>query len=294
MKIDVAISGGGIKGYALLGAIQELEEKGFSFEQFAATSSGAILASLYSAGYKSEEIQRMFTTVDVSKFLDSRKTCSLIPFSKWLFLYWKMGLYQGNYLEVWLEQMLKRRGVYTFKDLPKNKLRIIAADITNGKLLVLPDDLHQYGIEKETFPVARAVRMSCSLPYVFEPVKLKSLGETALIVDGGILSNFPIWLFVDKNGKKKRPVIGLKLTAKADDLPARKIKNSIQLFESLFTAMKNAHDAKYVSRKLEKQIVFIPTNHLSTTDFSITDERKNALIELGRYHTKEFLKTWSY
>ena len=294
MKIDLALSGGGIKGYALLGAVEVLEEKNFSIQRFAATSSGAIIAALYSAGYKSSEIKEIFSTVDVTKFLDVRKTCSIFPISKWLFLYWKMGLYQGKFLEKWLEEMLQKKGVYTFKDLPKNQLRMIAADLTNGQMLVLPDDLKKYGIEPETFPIARAVRMSCSLPYIFEPVRLKSLDKTALIVDGGIVSNFPIWLFNDKNGLRKRPVIGIKLSAKGDELPARTIKNSFQLFESLFTAMKNAHDARYISRRVEKQIIFIPTNHFTSTDFFISNKEKNALIQMGRKQAEDFLKTWSY
>ncbi|SDG07994.1 Patatin-like phospholipase [Fontibacillus panacisegetis] len=98
-----------------------------------------------------------------------------------------------------------RKGIRTFSNLPKGKLRIIASDITSGRILVLPDDLERISIKSKGFEVARAVRMSYNIPYFFDPVLLrlppklskgKPFSEQFLhIVDGGLLSNFPLWLF---------------------------------------------------------------------------------------------------
>ena len=89
-------------------------------------------------------------------------------------------------------------------------LKLIAVDVTGGHLLVLPDDLQHYRdpatgaqIDPDEFPIARAARMSMSIPYFFDPVELQDeQGRTCLIVDGGTLSNFPVWLWdVDRRSR---------------------------------------------------------------------------------------------
>src|SRR5690606_1602286 len=111
--------------------------------------------------------------------------------------YFKKGLYSGDALEEWVYDKLREKGIRTFADVPPGKLRIIASDITNGRLLVLPDDIAQYGQDPQQMEVARAVRMSTSIPFFFDPVMLQTptSRKTFYIVDGGILSNFPMWLF---------------------------------------------------------------------------------------------------
>lgn len=293
MEIDGVFSGGGIKGFALIGAYEVLEQRGFTFKRLAGTSAGALMAGFIAAGYTSKEILQLMNEVELKSFLDQRKTFIPLPISKWLFLYWRMGLYQGKELENWIGEKLAKKGVYTFSDLPK-ELKLIASDLSMGRLLVLPDDLEQYGIPKETFPVAKAIRMSASLPFFFEPVKLKSLSGKNIIIDGGILSNFPIWLFDNEHTRKLRPVIGVKLSHKLEEIPKREINNALTLFEALFATMKDSHDARYISRRHEKNIIFIPMEEGLTAEFSLSDEKKEALIERGRKRTIEFLKQWTY
>ena len=159
-------------------------------------------------------------------------------------------------------------------------------------MIVLPDDLEGYGISAETFPIARALRMSCGIPFFFEPVKLKvGKGET-IVVDGGVLSNFPMWIFNDEGGNTERPVLGVRLSRSQEEMPGHKIDNALDLFEALFSTMKNAHDEKYISRKHEKNIIFIPVEDYSATQFDLDEETKEGLMEAGRSRTVQFLKTW--
>lgn len=293
MDIDGVFSGGGIKGLALIGAYQAIEEKGYRFKRLAGTSAGAVIAAFIAAGYSSSELLKIMEEVDLKDLLDSNAIISL-PIIKWFRVYYRLGLYKGMALENWLEEKLKARGIYTFADLPPHSLRVIASDLSNGRLLVLPDDLEKYGIAKETFPVARAIRMSASLPYFFEPVKLRSLEGISFMVDGGVLSNFPMWLFDRENVKKVRPVIGVKLSHDLVGKPKKKIKNAIDLYEALFTTMKDAHDSRYISRKLERNIIFIPTEGVLTTEFELTPERKKELIQYGKSKAETFLRKWPY
>ncbi len=293
MDIDGVFSGGGIKGLALIGAYQALEEKGFKFKRLAGTSAGAVIAGFIAAGYSSQELLSIMEEINLKKLLDSNAVIS-IPILKWFRIYYRLGLYKGAALENWLEEKLKERGIYTFADLPSKSFRVIASDLSNGRLLVLPDDLDKYGIPIETFPVARAIRMSASLPYFFEPVKLRSLEGMSLIVDGGVLSNFPLWLFDKDNVKKVRPVVGVKLSHNLTQRPKNKIHNAIDLYESLFQTMKDAHDSRYISRKHEKNVIFIPTEGVLTTEFELTEAKKMELFSFGKTQAEEFLKKWTY
>ncbi|MDM5359665.1 patatin-like phospholipase family protein [Peribacillus sp. ACCC06369] len=293
MIIDGVFSGGGIKGYGLVGALQELEERGFVFHRTAGTSAGSIIAAFVAAGYTGKEMEELFLDIDLSGMLDKRRGLLPIPLAKWLLIYWKLGLYKGDALESWVAGKLAKRNVVTFKDVRPESLRIITSDITNGKLVVLPDELPNYGIDPLTFPVAKAVRMSCSIPYFFEPVKLDVGKSTFLFVDGGVLSNFPMWLFNSDHVRKERPVIGLRLSVDEIWKP-HKVDNALELFSALFKTMKDAHDARYISKKHVQNIVFIPMKGISAMDFNLNDEKKGELMDQGRQCTKEFLKNWTY
>jgi NTE family protein len=296
MIIDGVFSGGGIKGFALVGAVQVLEERGFTFQRTAGTSAGAIIAAFLTAGYKGSELNDMLNEINVNTLLDPRKNWLPIPFGKWLMLYWKLGLYKGDALERWVGEKLAAKGVYTFADIPYQSLRVIVSDITIGRLVVLPDDFERYGIDPRRFLVAKAVRMSCSIPYFFEPVKIKiKKGHRGhLFIDGGVLSNFPMWLFDSENIKKVRPVLGIKLSADENHKKPQPIENAVEMYNALFKTMKDAHDARYISRKHVKNIIFVPMKEVSATDFQLTEENKIVLVNRGRKSAETFLRRWTY
>jgi NTE family protein len=294
MFIDGVFSGGGIKGFALIGACEEIENKGLRFVRVAGTSAGSIVAALIAAGYTSKEIYQLVDELNLSKLLDARKTIIPFPFAKWLFVYWKLGLYKGNELEKWIYEKLEAKGIRTFADLPPQALRVIGSDLSNGQMIVLPDDLQKYGISPGSFPIAKAIRISCSIPYFFEPVKMRSMDGINVLVDGGVLSNFPMWLFDKENAKKVRPVLGIKLSSSEYEHEKHEIKNAIQLFGALFETMKDAHDSRYISKKHVKNIIFIPTEGILSTELDLTEERKRELYNLGREKAKQFLNKWGY
>jgi NTE family protein len=294
MYIDGVFSGGGIKGIALVGAYEAIENRGFRFKRVAGTSAGSIIASLIAAGYTSKEVYELINELDLKIFLDTRP--SYLPFrvAKWLLLYWRLGIYKGQKLEEWLAEKLAQKGVRTFADLEPQALRVVASDLSNGRLMILPDDLPSYGINPNSFSVAKAIRMSCSLPYFFEPVKIKHGHTTSTVVDGGVLSNFPMWLFDSENVKKVRPVLGIKLSHSIQDRPNKQITNAIKLYEALFETMKDAHDSRYISRKHERNIIFIPTEGVLTTEFELTEEKKQILFDFGKERASQFFSKWSY
>ena len=104
-----------------------------------------------------------------------------------------------------MRDLLAAKGVETFAQLktewddPKYayRLQVIASDVSARELLVLPRDAAKLGIAPDELEVALAVRMSMSIPIFFEPVRIENpeTNHEHVIVDGGMLSNFPVWLF---------------------------------------------------------------------------------------------------
>lgn len=293
MKIDAVFSGGGVKAYAFLGALEGIDQAQLEIERVAGTSAGAILAALLSAGYNRGEIEDILLDVDLPRFLDAPFLTGRIPFLKWISVYFKMGLYKGNVFEKWLSTLLAAKGISTFADLPSGHLKLIVSDISLGRLIILPDDLQRvYGIDPTSFSVATAVRMSAGFPYFFMPKKLKGIGgRQSYMVDGGLLSNFPLWLFREKS-IDARPVLGITLSDTPENVAPFKIKNAVEMLQALFSTMLQAHDTRYISKTKQANIIFIPVKNIKATNLNITDQDKQALITLGREQSTSFLKKW--
>lgn len=291
--IDGVFSGGGVKGIALVGALQAVEKRGLTFKRTAGTSAGALMASLIIAGYKGNELEKILLDTDLTTLLE-RNPGFTFPLMRWLMLYWNLGLYSGKDLESWVGELLKKKGIETFGDLPQGSLKIIVSDITKGRLVVIPDDLEQYGFVPEQFSVAKAVRLSASLPFFFKPQPLYTIGgKKHYIVDGGILSNFPLWVFQpEENQKAVRPVLGFQLSANFEHVSEHKISNAVDMYHALFETMKQAHDARYIEEQKAQNIVFIPVNQDVTTEFKLERQGQKKLIQLGKERTTKFLDSW--
>lgn len=293
MKCDAVFEGGGVKGLAFIGAIQETEERGYKFERIAGTSAGAITASLLAAGYSGVELEKMMTPDLFASFLKP-SGWGLIPLAgKVLNILFRDGIYDGDALEKWISEQLQKKNISTFSDLPEGKLTLIASDISKGKMMVLPKDLSQYGIDPRKFSVARAVRMSCTIPYFFQPVTMRISGEKMYIVDGGLLSNYPIWLF-DSPSTPRWPTFGFRLRGADQTEGTTVIRGPFSMFKALFSTMLEAHDRKYIKPKDAGRTIFIPVEGVKSTDFSISVEQKDRLIELGRDESKQFFDRWDF
>lgn|SRR5699024_4352535 len=294
MKIDGVFSGGGVKAYAFIGALESIRDRQLTLERVAGTSAGSIIAAFLAAGYQVEDIKQLIEDLDLKNFLDPPSLTKIIPGSKWLFLYFQMGLYKGNKFEHWLYNQLAKKNIYTFADLREGDLKVVVSDLTLGRLVVIPDDLQRlYQLNPKYFPVAKAVRMSSGFPYFFMPKKMRGKGkETSIIVDGGLLSNFPLWIFEKVEKKSRRPVLGVKLSESIEKSRPQKIKNALDMLHALFLTMKQAHDARYISKSKRNNIIFIPVEKIDATDFYIREEMKKKLMKIGKQRADAFLAQW--
>jgi len=160
-KIALVLSSGGPRGFAYIGAIEELESRGYEITSVAGTSIGSLIGGMYAAG-KLEEVKEWLFS------LDSWKVFSLMDFS-----------ISTNHL-VKGEKIIEALK-HIVPDVNIENLRIpykaVATDFYTGE-----------GVVFDSGNLFQAIRASISIPSLFRPVKL---GKKTLI-DGGIADVIPL------------------------------------------------------------------------------------------------------
>lgn len=304
MLMNAVFEGGGVKGISLVGAVKSAEQAGVSFHRLAGTSSGAIVASLLAAGFDADEMNQIINQTPFVSFLRRSPIFNTKFVGPPLRVLLKKGLYSGEALEQWMRRILLEKNISTFSDLPPGKLQIVASDISNGKVLILPDGLRKFGFNPDKFEVAKAVRMSTSIPYFFDPVMLRQTGlatkgksfaeQFVYIVDGAVLSNFPLWLFNDEKSRSTGlpiPTIGFQMVGKQEGVPHH-IRGPFSMLQALFMTILSAHDERYIEKDTSFRTIKIPTLGVSTTNFRITNEESTALFNSGFEAGKHFFGNW--
>lgn len=308
MRADAVFEGGGIKAFGILGALTEAERRGYTWVNVAGTSAGAIIASLVAAGYSATEIRALLNDLDFGMLKD-KYWLNRIPFiGPALSLWFENGLYAGNYLENWVRKKLNAKGVRTFKDLvikeyendPKfrYKLVIIATDVTRRKLLKLPHDIKDYNIDPDNLEVSKAVRMSSGLPFFYKPCTLPytSPGKqtiSSFIIDGGVLSNFPVWIF-DSDETPPWPTFGFKIFESEEPLFPR-VNNPFDLIKAIVSTMLEAHDLIHeLDPKSRVRTISIPSIGIKTTDFEMSSQLKEKLYRAGVQAAVNFFEGWDF
>ncbi|GAC1417879.1 MAG: hypothetical protein NVS9B7_03780 [Flavisolibacter sp.] len=200
---NLIFEGAGIRGIAYCGTIEVLEKNSIlkNVTRVGGTSAGAITALCLSLGYHAEEIQTLITSTSFKKFNEG----------KYFFIggmnrmIRNFGWYRGGSFEKWLSKTIKfktNNADITFRELHDKGFKDLF--ITGTNLTLQKNIIFSY----ENFPnmmVKDAIRISMSIPLYFEAVFMDSVGNIVrnplatnnlqVMVDGGILSNFPIHMF---------------------------------------------------------------------------------------------------
>lgn len=165
-KLGIALSGGGARGFAHIGALKAIDEAGLKPDVIAGVSAGSIAGVLYAAGNPLDDILPMFADTKFSDF------CKLAIRDGG-------GLFKLNGLKKFI---VKKTGVERLEDL-KIPTYIGVTDFDNGVAAEFHDG-----------PIGECVAASCSIPIVFQPIKINGVNY----VDGGVLRNLPAWIIRDK------------------------------------------------------------------------------------------------
>jgi NTE family protein len=309
-QADGVFQGGGVKGIALAGALEEFADSARhpqnyvqEWVQLAGTSAGAIVAAYLACGHDATETAQLVGETDFTQFEDWGPGGELLGGAVNLALH--HGLAHGK---AFLEWFREKTDGQTFADVESagRTLKLIATDITRREMLVLPDSLAAYRvssnadpIDPKSFAVAEAVRMSMSIPYFFQPVELihHETGLRSTIVDGGVLSNFPVWIFDVADRDPSRPSFGFKLVGgKGVGGGLEKIVRAfgwpVEMGVDIFHTTTDAWDKYWVSNSTYVRTCAISAGDIGTTDFNLTAAQKQWLLESGKEAARSFLEQW--
>jgi NTE family protein len=376
MEYDMVFEGGGAKGMAFVGALQELEARGHTPARLLGASAGAIMSTFLAAGYDSREmaealaetedgqpvflgfleapsrpapeeiqnsaIRQLLRDVNlkiIPDFLEDRvddAIANLIatsPRTSRIYSFIdKGGFYQAKRFLSWLREKLNcgiyplERGAFgkgkersfgdmdlaQFKEATGVDLSLVASDTTSASILILNSRT------APNCPVVWAVRMSMSFPLLWQEVvwqpewgnyRGKNIsGHT--VVDGGMLSNFPIELFIS-NLKHVTQVMGEKATDQfhvlgllideglevqgeeqatpsSGGFEFSKLQ-TVQRVMKLINTMTQAHDKKVIEA-YERLVIRLPAKGYGTIEFGMSEERRNALVNAGRSAAERFFR----
>jgi len=315
---DLVLEGGGVLGIGHVGAISVLENAGYSFPRVAGTSAGSIVGALVAAGMPSSRITDIMATLDYRRFAD-RSLLDRVPIGgPLLSLLMDDGVFEGDRLREWLGNLLVDEcGVETFDDLaiddpdsslpPERRFSLIvtATDVSRGELVYFPWDYERaYGLEPGRQRVVDAVRASMSIPFFYEPATLTGSDETSsTLVDGGVLSNFPIDIFDRTDGRSPRwPTFGVKLLPvlpvdAAELLPiAGLFKHGPVAFAAnlAMTTIVGRDQAHLAKPWVKARTMQVDSAGVNPIDFGLSRSRATALFENGQAAATRFLEEWDW
>jgi NTE family protein len=312
-EADGVFRGGGVKGLALAGALCGFAEHPAkpvtTWRNVAGASAGAIIACYLATGHDADEMLDLMQRTSFGSFADFPLHSKLLGGVE---LGFEHGLARGDAFERWFDDVLEGATFGAVRKPQENGapddwfLKLIAVDVTSRRLLVLPDDLRGYRtpgrstlIDADEFRISRAARMSMSIPYFFRPIELEdSAGRTAVIVDGGTLSNFPVWLFdVDpavSGHPPRRPTFGFTLSGGRGvggglGRLGRFTPWGLRFAFDIFHTAQEAWDQRFVSHSTRVRTLAVDAADVATTQFDLPPEKQQLLVENGRRAAREFL-----
>lgn len=296
MKADAVFEGGGVRGIGIVGALTYLEDHGYRWQRVAGCSVGAIIAALITAGYTAREMKRILIETNFLKFQDKDRIQSIPLLGKPISFVTQNAIYSGDYVEKWISVLLNKKGIDKFKDIMINgqcPLKIIASDITRRCTVTIPDDLPQYGIDPTEFSIAKAIRMSISIPFYFKPVKLKYNNSICYIVDGSISYNYPISIF-DTPGIPRWPTFGFKFDDPTSTYTSAGKTDPLSFLFDVASTIAHRTSVEFMSEKNKVRSIIIPTGGVRITDFDISREKSLLLFRNGYRSAMEFMKNWDF
>jgi NTE family protein len=315
---DLVFEGGGAKGAAFAGALEELEWLGHSVRRVIGTSAGAVTAMLLAAGYRAPELRVLLAETDAqgrprfASFLEQPRRWEWI-FSA-LTLVTDGGLYSDRNVVAWLREKLQQRGhapdltLAAFARHSKLDLSVVAADSTDGAAMILN---HRTAPD---LPVCWAVRMSMSIPFIWPEVTWRPewgryRGRDVAghaIVDGGTLSNFPIRYVATLDGEVAAIMgdadvggarqLGMMIDESAavdgqpDSFPRPGFLSrfrTAQRVTRILDMMMGAHDNEMIHR-FEKFIVRLPARGYGVLEFDLKGKRLDDFLHASRLAVRNY------
>ena len=322
---NLVFEGGGVKGIAYVGVMRALRRQGAldHVMRYGGTSAGAINALMVALGYDDEEQLEIMRSVDFRKFMDNdfgfvRDGWRLAK---------EFGWNRGEFFSGWIGELIRHKlgtADATFDDLhlaTASELHVVGANLATGFAEVFSHERHA------DMPLARAVRISMSLPLFFAAVRWGPRRD--VYVDGGLILNYPVKLFdrlkyirederayaargtdyyaennVDFLAENRasspyvynRQTLGLRLDTReqiglyrhGEPLKGKQIENIVDYAKALAGALLAVQENQHLHTDDWHRTVYVDTKDVGTTDFDLPTARKEELIGEGEKAVRNY------
>jgi len=266
----IALSGGGMMGIAHVGVLEVLEQKGLlkHVKEYVGISAGALISFCITIGYTLSELRSLCSVLDFTQ-TQSLDIDTILQFPD------ALGLDNGKNVERFLGVLIRAKGLkdtITFEEFYMKrpsapKLRIFATNLDTLSL-------EEFSIKTPRVPLTFAIRASMTIPFLFVPVKNPETNQ--LLVDGGLISNFPFHHLTDDE-RKETIGVSFNITSPGEHINKYSI---IQFFLHCFLSIYKPRDRLLFS-KWSHRIIDITCDMLITLDFHASQEQKLAIMDIG-------------
>ncbi|WP_396160866.1 patatin-like phospholipase family protein [Flavobacterium sp.] len=276
-KVGLVLSGGGAKGLAHIGVLKVIDSLNIKIDYIAGTSMGAIVGGLYASGYNANQLDSIFSNIDVDALLQDytpREAKSFyekrndeiyaltLPFNKFklgLPSGLSKGLYNFNLISLLTQHV---SNVRDFNQLPIPFL-CIATDAETGEKMVLDKGI-----------LAQCMVASGALPTLYSPVEING----RLLIDGGVIDNYPVEELLAK---------GVDIVIGVDVQDGLKTRNELKGVTSLLAQINNFSMIEKMEGKQKATNIYIKPDikGFSAVDF----EKGDAIIFKGKQKALEFV-----
>lgn len=298
---NLVFSGGGIKGLGYCGSLPELQKFGviydsnnmFKIKGICGVSAGSIIASLLAIGYTPTELVSIMQTVDFAYIATDNDgyIIDAVDFVE------KWGMCPGKYILQLMGELIQKKtgnADYTINQLynDKNiKLVIVSTDITYQRSVYMypgNPDIHYSDI-----PIRIAIRMSMSIPFLFEPYQYNG----SYFIDGGTLDNYPLHVFDgpypgEQNARlnlcKPNPkTLGLNIMTDNETInyaliPKQVYTSLCEYSIGLMDTFLSENERRIMTPSYWIRSIILITPNYPITTFTLTSSQKDELITVGQ------------
>jgi NTE family protein len=194
------------------------------------------------------------------------------------------------------------------------RFAVISADLTTETKVEFPKMRSLYWNRPDEINPALFVRASMSVPYFFTPLQIQNIPQgpeatknweeqvkfngkvpaEVYLVDGGIMSNFPIDIFHKVNSIPRLPSFGVRLGVDRNE--ANKISSPLNLFGAMFNSLRHLHDYDFILKNpdYEMLVEHILIGDHNWLNFGLSDQAKVDLFRRGTVAAAAFLRKFDW
>ena len=267
----IALSGGGMKGIAHIGALEVLQTRGLlkHINEYLGISAGALISLCLVIGYTLSELNNLSCVFDFSQTqnleFDTVIQCIDI-----------LGFDDGKNVEKFLSVLIRAKGLpdtITFEEFYRRRptapsLRVFATNLNTMSSI-------EFSKKTPRVSLSFAVRASMTIPLIFTPLRHPLTND--ILVDGALVSHFPFYHMTDE---ERRDTIGIAFNINSNSHPTETPKIVDYIMKCYMSTYKD-NDRELFS-KWNHRIIDIECDEHMSIKFYATKKEKENIIDMGR------------